>query len=107
MFQNNFTTTVNLGGGPPFGGNIIGLQQYVIQRRALLLATPEVAAVAPTITNLAHSSSAPGTNIYITADRDGPGGDGERDAVLPAVAELRRTSASHDGQRQRERRRGR
>lgn len=72
MFQNNFTTTVNLGGSPPFGGNIIGLQQFVTQRRALLLGNAEVAAVAPTIANLAHSSSAPGTNIYITATVTAP-----------------------------------
>ncbi|MBK6941518.1 MAG: CotH kinase family protein [Planctomycetes bacterium] len=68
LFVNNFTTTVNLGGSPPFGGSLIGLQQFVTQRRANLLANPEVAAVAPTITNLNHSSSTPGANIYITAN---------------------------------------
>lgn len=72
LFQNNFTTTVNLGGFPPFGGPLIGLQQYVTQRLALLLSNAEVNAVGPTITNLAHSSNTPGATIYVTADVTAP-----------------------------------
>lgn len=72
LFVNNFTSTVNLGGSPPFGGSLIGLQQYVTQRRSNLLANAEVAAVGPTITNLAHSSNTPGASIYITANVSAP-----------------------------------
>jgi len=47
-FQNNFTSSVNLGGG--FGGGTIsGLQGFVNTRRALIAAHPEIAAPAPTI----------------------------------------------------------
>lgn len=66
-FQNNFTTTVNIGGSPPFGGNVLGLKQYVDQRRALLLATPELVAPAPTITELAHSTTQPNSPVHVTA----------------------------------------
>lgn len=72
LFVNNFTTTVNLGGSPPFGGTLIGLQPFVQNRQVLLLSNAEVAAVGPTITNLAHSSNTPGANIYITADITAP-----------------------------------
>ncbi len=65
-FVNNFTTTVNLGGGP-FGGNVIGLQQYVTQRRALLLADPEIAANRPTIAGAAMSTNVPLMPIHVTA----------------------------------------
>jgi hypothetical protein len=47
-FQNNFTTTVNLGGGFG-GGNVNGLQPFLSQRLAVLSAHPEIAAPAPTI----------------------------------------------------------
>lgn len=66
-FLNNFNATVNLGGGGPFSGNVIGIREYVSQRRALLLADPEVAAVGPTIANVAASGTAAGTPVHITA----------------------------------------
>ncbi|MBM3977365.1 MAG: hypothetical protein FJ299_10285 [Planctomycetes bacterium] len=71
-FVNNFTTTVNLGGGGPFGGNVLGLKQYVDQRRALLLANVELNAPAPVITNVQASTNQAGVTIYITAQIAGP-----------------------------------
>lgn len=71
-FLNNFNTTVNLGGGGPFGGNVIGIREYVSQRRANLLADPEVAAVGPTIANVSPSGAAAASTIHITAAISGP-----------------------------------
>lgn len=72
-FLANFTTTVNLPGTFPAGGPVIGLQQYVTQRRALLLANAEVAAVGPTIQNVAASTAQVGVPIYVTANVTAPG----------------------------------
>lgn len=66
-FVNNFTSTVSLGVGGPFGGNRIGIQEYVDQRRALLLSDAEVSAVAPTITNVSAGPDTPGEPSFITA----------------------------------------
>jgi len=62
-FVNNFTTTVYLGGND----HVIGLEQYVNQRRALLLSDPEVTAVGPAIEGVTASSDMAGVPVYITA----------------------------------------
>lgn len=66
-FVNNFTTTVDLGVSGPFGGNRIGIQEYVNQRRALLLADAEVAATGPSISSVSAGPSVPGEPSFITA----------------------------------------
>ncbi len=70
LFQNNFTTTVNLPYPGPAGGSVIGLQQFVTQRAALLNGTAEVAANGPTITNVQPSDDFPDANdtVWITAN---------------------------------------
>lgn len=71
-FQTNFTSTVNVGGFPPFGGNIIGLKQYVDQRRALLLSNAELNAPAPVIGAVTASTDAPSVPVHISAPVSGP-----------------------------------
>ncbi len=69
-FLANFgTTTVNLGGGGPGGGSVIGLEAFVNQREALLRGDAEVNAPAPTVSWVRSSSSAPspGDPVTITA----------------------------------------
>ena len=61
----NFTKTVNIGGGR--NGRIIGLKEYVDQRQAVLLADPEVVAQGPIIEGLAASTDAAGDPVYFTA----------------------------------------
>ncbi|MCB9913577.1 MAG: CotH kinase family protein [Planctomycetes bacterium] len=69
QFQTNFTSAVNLGGGGPFGGTVPGLQEFVVGRRALMDADPEVSAPAPLVSNVAHSPANPAVtdSVWITA----------------------------------------
>lgn len=68
-FLDNFTMTVNLPGGGLSGGPVIGLQQFVEQRRSFLLAQSELMARGPAITAVQASASAPAPNdpVWITA----------------------------------------
>lgn len=59
LFVNNFTTSVNLGGSPPFGGSVPGLQQFVTTRATTLNANAEVAARGPAIASVEVSDSSP------------------------------------------------
>ncbi|MCA9256433.1 MAG: CotH kinase family protein, partial [Phycisphaerales bacterium] len=59
QFQSNFTSTVILGGGGPFGGNLIGLQEFCDQRATFLNSTAELVASGPTILNVQASDDAP------------------------------------------------
>ena len=69
-FQDNFFTSVNLGGGGPGGGNVIGLQQFFNQREALLLGQAELIAPGPSIlqTSVSNESPDPSEDVYITAE---------------------------------------
>lgn len=69
LFQQNFTTTVNMPLPGLAGGNIIGLQQFVTQRASFLNSNAELNAVGPTITNVQASASAPNPSqpVWITA----------------------------------------
>lgn len=74
-FQDNFFTSVNLGGGGPGGGSVIGLQQFFDQREALVAADAEVMATAPVIGAVGASASLPdpADDVWITAEVS-PGG---------------------------------
>ena len=76
MFYDNFTQTVNLGGGGPGGGSLIGLQEFVQQRRAYLLGHNVLNQIVPAITalNLTDSNPLPGVPVTLTATVDGSGG---------------------------------
>jgi len=65
-FNDNFTVSVP--GVGLFGAPVVGLQEYYTTRLALLMADPEVTALAPSIQNVAASSNQPGVNVFITAD---------------------------------------
>ncbi|MBX3404228.1 MAG: CotH kinase family protein [Phycisphaeraceae bacterium] len=69
LFQNNFTTTVNMPIGGLGGGNIIGLQQFVTQRASFLNTQAELTAAGPTISSVQASELAPAPTepVYITA----------------------------------------
>ncbi len=69
LFQNNFTSTVSLPYSGAAGGNVVGLQQFVTERTAVLNATPELVANGPTIQSAQASESSPdpSTAIWITA----------------------------------------
>jgi len=73
-FLDNFTQTVNLGGGGPGGGSVPGLRPFVNQRKALMDNNSEVSAPAPEILWVDASSDSPSTTdtVYITAEVDGP-----------------------------------
>jgi hypothetical protein len=75
MFYDNFTQTVNLGGGGPGGGSLIGLQEFVDQRRAYLLGHNVLNQIVPVINslNLTDSSPLPGELVTLTANVDGSG----------------------------------
>lgn len=66
-FRDNFITSVPLDGAGPFGGSVVGLREYVTQRRAHLLADPEVAADPPVIEAVGASSDEPGVPVFVTA----------------------------------------
>lgn len=69
LFQNNFSSTVNMPLPGLAGGNIIGLQQFVTQRATFLDGSPELLANGPTITSAQASNVAPdpGSPVWITA----------------------------------------
>ena len=71
LFQNNFTSTVTLpnSGGPPGNNNVVGLQQFVTERTALLNATPELVANGPTINAAQASDTSPDplAQVWISA----------------------------------------
>ncbi|MBX3375178.1 MAG: CotH kinase family protein [Phycisphaeraceae bacterium] len=69
QFLANFTATVTLPGGPPFGGPLIGLQPFITQREAHLGTVAELMARGPTITLAQASiqSPGPGEQVWITA----------------------------------------
>lgn len=70
LFQNNFTSTVNLPLPGLAGGPLIGLQQFVTQRASFLNGNAELMAPSPAISNVQASSPtpAPGDAVWITAD---------------------------------------
>lgn len=69
LFQNNFTSTVNMPYPGLAGGNIIGLQQFVTQRATFLNSNAELSASGPTISlvQASNSAPAPGEPVVITA----------------------------------------
>lgn len=69
LFQNNFTSTVNMPISGLGGGTIIGLQQFVTQRASFLDGSTELLANGPTIGSVQASNTAPdpGTPVWITA----------------------------------------
>ena len=71
-FQDNFTSTVNIGGGPGpgGGGNVIGLEQFFDQREALLLGTAELVASGPIVMEPVVSDESPDASedVYISAE---------------------------------------
>lgn len=69
LFQNNFSSNVNLGLPGLAGGNLIGIQQFVEQRAAFLAGNGELAASGPAISEVAASSDAPqpGEPVWATA----------------------------------------
>lgn len=74
-FVDNFFTTVNLGGGGPGGGSVIGLQQFFDQRETLVAGHAEVWATAPVIGAVEVSATLPdiADDVWITAEVS-PGG---------------------------------
>lgn len=68
-FLDNFTTTVTLPGGGLSGGPVVGLQQFVQQRRTSLIANAELVANGPTISTVQASAANPSLNttVWITA----------------------------------------
>ncbi len=98
QFRNNFFTQVSLGGGGPGGGNVVGLQQFVDQREALLESNAELMASGPVINWIAASSEFPAATdpVYITADVDDPVASVEL-FYLPAPGSYARTPMLDDG----------
>lgn len=73
-FQQNFTTSVNIGGGGgggggPGGGTVIGIKQFIDGRESYLAARAELVAQGPAIDNVAASAEhpAPSETVWITA----------------------------------------
>ena len=68
MFQDNFTNTVYLGGGPG-GGNLIGIRTFVEQRAAHLRSHSEIQSPAPDILWTTHEPAVPDPQdtVYVTA----------------------------------------
>lgn len=69
LFQQNFTTTVNLPYAGPAGGTVIGLSQFVTQRLAVLNSNAELSANGPVIGTIQASEAFPDVNdqVWITA----------------------------------------
>ncbi len=69
LFQNNFTSTVNMPYPGLAGGNIVGLQQFVDQRATFLNSNAELSATGPTIGSVQASNAAPDPidPVYVTA----------------------------------------
>jgi hypothetical protein len=72
MFLDNFDTTVNLGGGGPGGGSVIGLKEFVEQRRSYLLGHPALNHPVPVFQGVEVSSSTPlpGEAVTVLATMD-------------------------------------
>lgn len=66
LFTTNFTTSVNLGGSPPFGGTIPGLQQFLTSRTTFLNGIAEVVANGPTISSVTPSNASPDPSEPVT-----------------------------------------
>jgi len=69
LFQNNFTSTVNMPYPGLAGGSIIGLQQFVNQRASFLNSNAELTARSPGILWVQASSDSPnpGETVFVTA----------------------------------------
>jgi hypothetical protein len=69
QFQSNFASTVTLPGGPPFGGSLIGIQQFVNQRVNFLAGNTELQTAGPAISSVLTSSTTPlpEETVYVTA----------------------------------------
>ncbi len=65
-FQTNFTSAVSLGGQPPFGGTVPGLQQFVTERTAFLNTSTELNASGPTISAVSASDTSPDPSDAVT-----------------------------------------
>lgn len=59
LFQDNFTSTVNLPYSGPAGGSLVGLQQFVTQRASLLAGNAELSAKGPAISAAQASLTRP------------------------------------------------
>lgn len=69
LFQDNFTTTVNMPLSGLAGGSQIGIQQFVDQRATFLAANAELVAQGPAISNVLASAQQPDPldQVWITA----------------------------------------
>lgn len=69
LFEQNFTSTVNLGVSGLAGGTLVGIQQFVQDRAQQLAAIAELQAAGPTITEVRASNDAPapGSPVYVSA----------------------------------------
>lgn len=69
LFQQNFTSTVTMPYAGLAGGSIIGLEQFVNQRRSFLATSTEYAASGPAISQAQASATSPqpGEPVFITA----------------------------------------
>ncbi len=65
-FLDNFTMTVNLGGGGPGGGNLIGIQPFVEQRAAYLASHAELNGSAPAVSDVTVSDESPEPEDVVT-----------------------------------------
>lgn len=65
-FTTNFTTSVNLGGSPPFGGTVPGIQQFLTERTNSLNAVAELVANGPTISSVTPSNATPDPAEVVT-----------------------------------------
>ncbi len=76
LFQTNFTSSVNLGGSPPFGGTVPGLQQFINDRLTFLNSSAELVALGPTIASVVPSDDSPDPSqaVSITANVTPPSG---------------------------------
>lgn len=102
LFNNNFTTTVNLPYPGLAGGTVIGLQQFVTQRAASLNANAELAAQGPVISavNASAEFPAPDEDVWITAAvAPAPGGSVAEVELfyLPAPGSYSRVFMLDDG----------
>lgn len=68
-FQNNFSSTVNLGVSGLAGGTIIGLQQFVTQRQSFLSGIAELNAQGPVISSAQATTITPdpGDPVWVSA----------------------------------------
>lgn len=66
LFQNNFTSTVSLPYSGPAGGSLIGVQQFVNDRRTYLTGVAELAASGPVIDSVKASSDTPDPAAPVT-----------------------------------------